>query len=61
MLGISTKGRSVRQEFEMAREPQAVKNPQEARQAEHAGVKNVLIGGLVLVVLAFAAVYFLMK
>lgn len=45
----------------MAAEPEIVKKPQDARQAQHAGVKNVLIGGLILVVLAFAAVYLLMK
>lgn len=45
----------------MNSEPQVVKNPQDARQARHVGLKNVLIWGLILVVVAFAAVYFTMK
>lgn len=45
----------------MTSEPQVVKTPTDARQARHAGVKNVLIWGLVLVVVAFAIVYVVMK
>lgn len=45
----------------MAQEPRVVKNTNEARQAQHGGVKNVLIAGLVLIVIAFAAVYFIMR
>ena len=44
----------------MANQPE-VKNPQEARQAQHAGVKNVLIWGLVLVVVAFVVVFLVLK
>ncbi len=42
-------------------EEEVVKNPQDVRQAQHAGVKNVLIWSLVLVVVAFAVVFFVMK
>ena len=45
----------------MTSEPQIVKTPTDARQAQHAGVKNVLIWGLILVVIAFAIVYVVMK
>ena len=44
----------------MASQPE-VKTPQEARQGQHAGVKNVLIWGLVLVVVAFAVVFLVLK
>lgn len=45
----------------MATEPPVVKNTSEARQGQHAGVRYVLIGGLILVVLAFAAVWLFTK
>lgn len=45
----------------MASEPQVVKTPTDARQAQHAGVRNVLIWGLILVVAAFGIVYLVMK
>ena len=40
----------------MAPEPNVVKNPQEARQGQHAGVRYVLIFGTILVVIALGAV-----
>ena len=45
----------------MAIEPEIVKSPQDARQGRNAGVKNVLIAGLVLVVVAFLGVYLFMR
>ena len=45
----------------MVDETEIVKSPQEARQARHVGLKNVLIWGLILVVVAFAIVYVLLK
>ena len=45
----------------MAAEQEVVKNPQEARQAQHAGVRYVLIFSLILVVVAFATIFFVMK
>lgn len=45
----------------MSSEPEIVKTPADARQAQHAGVRYVLIWGLVLVVVAFAIVFFVIK
>ena len=42
-------------------EQEVVKNPQQARQAQHAGVRYVLIAGLILVVIALGAAAIFVK
>ena len=45
----------------MAAEREVVKNPQEARQGQHAGVRYVLIFGLIFVVVALGLVALFVK
>jgi hypothetical protein len=45
----------------MVAETPIVKNPEEARQAQHVGLRNVLVWSLILVILAFGAIYVVMK